>query len=100
MIEDKRALMFMGIVIAFILCHLPRVILDLHEIFTLEYSNYCMTIGSQNTIPSWVFVGKLSYNISIVFNNFWSQNLVFCMEIFQFDIRIHIFIFGILMPKF
>ena len=59
--EDRNAIIFMGIVIAFIICHFPRIFLDIHEIFTLEKSNFCQKSQRRNTVPSWVFiVGNIS----------------------------------------
>ena len=63
--EDRHAIIFMGIVIAFVLCHCPRVALDLHEIFTLEQSNRCQQAKMPNTLPSWVFIGMYSYCYSM-----------------------------------
>ena len=59
--EDRNAIIFMVIVIAFIICHFPRIFLDFHEIFTLEKSNFCQKAQRRNTVPSWVFiVGNIS----------------------------------------
>ena len=61
--EDHHAIIFMGIVIAFIICHSLRVFLDIHEIFTLKKSNLCQkTRPSVPSVPSWVFIiGNLSH---------------------------------------
>ena len=61
--EDHHAIIFMGIVIAFIICHSLRVFLDIHEIFTLKKSNFCQkNRPSVPSVPSWVFIiGNLSH---------------------------------------
>ena len=67
MIEDKRALLFMGIVVTFVACNFPRVLLDLHEVFTLGHANECMMAGYFNSLPYWVFVvGNFSHVLLVL----------------------------------
>ena len=60
-------MIFMAIVVAFVICHSPRVGLDLHEIFTLKESNECLKAKTSNTVPYWVFIaGNISHCLLVL----------------------------------
>ena len=87
--EDRHAIIFMGIVIAFIICHMLRVFLDIHEIFTLEQSNLCRKARpSVPSVPSWVFiVGNLSHILLALNANINSYIYGFMSSKFRLEIK-------------
>ena len=44
--EDSLALVFMIIILVFLVCHAPRIILDINELVNLKKSEYCAKIGA------------------------------------------------------
>ena len=38
--EDNLAAVCMGFVLVFLMCHLPRLMLNIHELITIEVSRY------------------------------------------------------------
>ena len=66
--EDKLAVIFLVKILSFIFCHLPRVALDFHEIFTLEHSNFCAEHKMPNTFPAWSFVAIYVSHLCLVIN--------------------------------
>ena len=66
--EDKLAVIFLVKILSFIFCHLPRVALDFHEIFTLEHSNFCAAHKMPNTFPAWSFVAIYVSHLCLVIN--------------------------------
>jgi hypothetical protein len=43
--EDHLAMIFMGIILLFLVCHLPRILLGFHEIATIHRSAFCQKAG-------------------------------------------------------
>ena len=50
--EDNLAMIFMGIVAVFLLCHFPRVFLGLHEMFIVKESLACAEIANSLRIAN------------------------------------------------
>lgn len=50
--EDRLAIIFMAIIFIFIICHFPRVLLDVHELATISNKQKCKAQG-QSTFPFW-----------------------------------------------
>ena len=65
--EDKLAIIFLVIILGFILCHLPRVGIDVHEILTLSHSNMC-SAANLPSFPAWTFIGVYVSHFSLVIN--------------------------------
>ena len=53
--EDNMAAIFMGFIVVFLVCHLPRLLLNIHELFTIEHAIKCMKAG-QEPFPLWTGV--------------------------------------------
>ena len=50
--EDNMAVIFMGFILVFLVCHLPRLLLNIHELFTIKNAIACMEAG-KNGFPIW-----------------------------------------------
>ncbi len=44
--EDSLAVVFMIIILIFLICHAPRIILDINELATIKKSEYCKSINA------------------------------------------------------
>ena len=53
--EDNMAAIFMGFIVVFLVCHLPRLLLNIHELFTIKHAIKCMEAG-QEPFPLWTGV--------------------------------------------
>jgi hypothetical protein len=63
--EDNMAVIFMGFILVFLVCHLPRLLLNIHELFTIENAIKCMEAGHDG-FPLWTGVA-VRYNIIIYY---------------------------------
>ena len=54
--EDNLAIVFMGIVLVFLVCHTPRNLLSLWEMMTIRDSMECEKMG-RHAWPIWALVG-------------------------------------------
>jgi hypothetical protein len=43
--EDSLAVVFMAIILTFLVCHTPRILLDIHEVATIANTNTCRQLG-------------------------------------------------------
>ncbi len=50
--EDRLAVVSMGLVAVFLLCHSLRLSLDAHELLTLSSANECRAAGRRG-VPAW-----------------------------------------------
>ena len=70
--EDRLAVIFLVIILAFIFCHLPRVAIDIHEIITINQTNFCKEAKTQNSkaniFPAWSFVAIYISHFCLVIN--------------------------------
>lgn len=69
--EEFMALTFAGIVILFVICHLPRMLLDLHELATHEMSKRCGP-------PFWIMPCIHFSHIMLVFHGS-TKLLIYCL---------------------
>ena len=44
-VEDSMAMIFMAIILIFLICHLPRILLDIYELGTVNWVQYCEKHG-------------------------------------------------------
>ena len=57
--EDNLAVVFMGLVGVFFLCHILRVALNVHEMLVIDHAMRCFEAGKQG-FPLWsLVVGKI-----------------------------------------
>ena len=66
--EDKLSIIFLGIVIFFLICHVPRIFLALQEAYTIRNSMACRNAG-QNSFPFWSLVLSIFNHILLVLNS-------------------------------
>ena len=59
MTEDRLAMVFLGFVVVFLLCHLPRLVLNFYEAAYIRHWNDCEDAGEKN-VPLW-----FSYTIAL-----------------------------------
>lgn len=65
--EDRLAVIFLVMILAFIFCHLPRVGIDVHEIITIHQTNFCKE-ANMNVFPAWTFVAVYISHFCLVVN--------------------------------
>ena len=61
--EDNLAIVFLGFAMVFLVCHTPRIAIDLHELLTLRDANACREAGVRG-FPPWSIA---AINVSHVF---------------------------------
>ena len=75
--EDHLAFVFLVIVIAFFICHLPRIILSIHEMWTVNITIKCAQRGHWS-FPIWALIMSQFSHFLLVINS--SINcLIYCM---------------------
>lgn len=67
-VEDRMAILFMGIVAAFFLCHFPRILLNFYEMLVIERAMACTAAG-QRGFAVWAQVLTSVNNFLLVFNS-------------------------------
>ena len=50
--EDNLAAIFMGFIVVFLVCHLPRLLLNIHELATIQHAMVCQENGKY-PFPMW-----------------------------------------------
>ena len=53
--EDNMAIIFTGFILVFLVCHLPRLLLNIHELITIQDAMMCMRAHKQ-PFPIWSLV--------------------------------------------
>ena len=75
--EDHLAFVFLVIVIAFFICHLPRIILSIHEMWTVNITIKCAQRGHWS-FPIWALIMSQFSHFLLVINS--SINcLIYCL---------------------
>ena len=75
--EDSLAVVFMIIIFIFLICHSPRIILDIHELMTIKQSEYCNEIN-EFYYSSWsVILLSVSHFLLVV--NSSVNMIVYCL---------------------
>ncbi|CAB4058994.1 unnamed protein product [Lepeophtheirus salmonis] len=76
-VEDKMALLFMSIVLAFLICNFPRIYLNFHEIMILDNAMACYEAGKAG-FPAWFWITASLSHLLLVINS--SINMfVYCL---------------------
>ena len=66
--EDRTAKIFLFITVIFITCHIPRLILDIHELINLEIANMCQKAKMRDIAPAWTFIMIYVSHFCLVLN--------------------------------
>ena len=75
--EDSLAVVFMIIIFIFLICHAPRIILDIHELMTIKQSEYCNGIGAFSYSAWSVILLSISHFLLVV--NSSVNMIVYCL---------------------
>ena len=76
-LEDHLAIVFLVIVSAFFICHLPRIILSIHEMWIVEITIECARRGKYS-FPIWAIIFNKFSHLLLVINS--SINcLIYCL---------------------
>ena len=75
--EDNLAVIFMGIVIVFLVCHFPRIFLSLHEMLVIRKTMACSRVGYYS-FPLWALLFAQFSHILLVLNSSMNS-VIYCM---------------------
>jgi len=88
--EDNLAVVFLGIVLVFLICHTPRNICNLAETFYIDNSIECQKIG-QNGFPFWTLVLNTISHLLLVVNSSTNMILyIFLNKLFRLHFINHV----------
>ena len=76
-VEDKMALLFMGIVFGFLVCNFPRIYLNFHEIIILDHAMACYDSGA-NGFPLWFWITSAFSELFLVINSSFNM-FIYCL---------------------
>ena len=71
------AVIFMGIVGAFLICHMPRILLSLHEMWIIDDTLKCAKSG-RKVFPLWALIFSQISHMLLVTNSS-VNSLIYCM---------------------
>ena len=71
--EDNLAMIFMGFILVFLVCHLPRMLLDIHELATMQHYEKCRENGF-NEYPLYISISIYISHITLVLST--ATNLI------------------------
>jgi len=74
--EDHLALVFFGIILTFLVCHTPRVLLNLFEVATMSQTSACEAAGKP-PFPFWVLATIKASHVLLAVNSATNM-LVYC----------------------
>ena len=66
--EDHTAMIFLFITVIFITCHIPRLVLDIHELINLEIANMCQKAKMRDIAPAWTYIMIYVSHFCLVLN--------------------------------
>ena len=75
--EDNLAVIFMGIVIVFLVCHFPRIFLSIHEMLVIRNTMACQNKGYYS-FPMWALLFAQFSHILLVLNSSMNS-VIYCM---------------------
>ena len=74
--EDHLAMIFLGFIFVFLLCHLPRILLDIHELVTREHYLNCRRFH-YNDFPAYISISIFISHITLVMSSA-TNLLIYC----------------------
>ena len=74
--EDHLAMVFLGFILVFLLCHLPRILLDIHELATREHYQVCRKFGFHD-FPFYISVSIYISHVTLVVSSA-TNLLIYC----------------------
>ena len=74
--EDHLAMIFLGFIFVFLLCHLPRILLDIHELVTREHYIKCRRFH-YNDFPAYISISIFISHITLVISSA-TNLLIYC----------------------
>lgn len=83
--EDNLAAVFMGFIIVFLVCHLPRLLLNIHELATIRHAMECQANGFQG-FPLWSGI-MISISHLLLAINSATNILIYCCLSSQFRLE-------------
>lgn len=87
--EDNLAMIFMGIVLVFLVCHFPRIVLALHETMVIKDAMSCSKNG-ENLFPFWALIFSHFSHLLLVLN--CSVNsIIYCLLSSKFRAQAYVF---------
>lgn len=75
--EDSLAMVFMIIILIFLVCHAPRIILDINELATIKMSEYCASVDKYQYSFWSIIVLNISHFLLVV--NSSVNMIVYCL---------------------
>ena len=75
--EDKLAGILIWIVIAFLVCHFPRILLSFHEMFVIRSASACVKEG-KNGFPMWA-LEFVEFSQVLLVLNCSLNGVIYCM---------------------
>ena len=75
--EDNLAITFIGIVAVFLLCHMPRLFLALHEAWITDQTLKCR-LAEAPAFPLWALMGDFFSHLLLTFNSS-VNSLIYCI---------------------
>ena len=74
--EDHLAMIFLGFIFVFLLCHLPRILLDIHELVTREHYINCFKFGHRD-FPAYISISIFISHVMLVISSA-TNLLIYC----------------------
>ena len=89
--EDRTAKIFLFITVIFITCHIPRLILDIHELINLEIANMCQKAKMRDIAPAWTFIMIYVSHFCLVINATMNM-IIYCFMSVKFREEGHLIV--------
>lgn len=74
--EDNLAIIFMGFILVFLVCNLPRLLLNIHELITIRHAMKCQDAGHR-AFPLWSLI-MISISHFLLVVNSSTNILIYC----------------------
>ena len=70
-LEDNLAMVFMGIVGVFLVCHILRVSLNIHEMIVIEHAMACSK-AHKRSFPMWAIITNFFRSVQILVHSMYN----------------------------